>query len=88
MTIAVATNVTLRRPEGADTAGLEYGGGFTLEGPGDTVASANITPDASGIGYYDEAYFIQAMRTGYVKARKLNSDHAFWRIRRTSLMTI
>ena len=37
-----------------------------------TIASANITPDASGIAYYDESLFMQVMRTGYVKARKLN----------------
>jgi hypothetical protein len=48
-------------------------GGFHLKGPWGEVASANITPDASGIGYYDESLFIQAMHTGYVKARELNS---------------
>jgi len=41
------------------------------------VTSANITPDASGIGYYDEATFIKAMRTGYVGARKLSSIMPF-----------
>ena len=53
--------------------GLAYGGGEHLEGPWGNVTSANITPDASGISYYDEATFIQVMRTGYVKARKLSS---------------
>ncbi len=57
--------------------GLEYGGGEHLEGPWGEVTSANITPDASGISYYDEATFIQAMRTGYVKARKLSSIMPF-----------
>jgi len=37
------------------------------------VATANITSDASGIGYYDEALFLQVMRTGYIKARELKS---------------
>jgi hypothetical protein len=36
------------------------------------VASANITPDPSGIPYYDEAIFLKAMRTGEVGARELN----------------
>ena len=36
------------------------------------VTSVNITPDASGIGYYSESTFISAMRTGYVGARELN----------------
>lgn len=57
---------------GMPLAGLDFSGGFILEGPWGRVASANITPDASGISYYDEALFAQVMRTGYVKARKLN----------------
>lgn len=57
--------------------GLEYGGGEVLKGPWGEVTSANITPDASGISYYDEATFIQALRTGYVKARKLSSIMPF-----------
>jgi hypothetical protein len=36
------------------------------------VASTNITPDPSGISYYDLAMFMQAMRTGFVGARKLS----------------
>jgi hypothetical protein len=36
------------------------------------VASANITPDPSGISYYDEDLFIQAIRTGKVRARQLS----------------
>jgi mono/diheme cytochrome c family protein len=57
--------------------GLEYGGGEHLKGPWGEVTSANITPDASGISYYDEATFIQVMRTGYVRARKLSSIMPF-----------
>jgi hypothetical protein len=41
------------------------------------VTSANITPNPSGIGYYDEATFIRAMRTGYVGARELSSIMPF-----------
>jgi hypothetical protein len=33
--------------------------------------SANITPDPSGILYYDEVLFIPATRTGRVRARRL-----------------
>jgi len=36
------------------------------------VASANLTPHPSGIPYYDEDMFVQALRTGYVGARRLN----------------
>lgn len=57
---------------GAPLPGMNFAGGFILEGPWGRVASANITPDPSGISYYDASLFKQVMRTGYVKARKLN----------------
>lgn len=56
---------------------LPYAGGEVLSGPWGEVTSANITPDPSGISYYDEATFITALRTGYVGARKLNSIMPF-----------
>ncbi len=52
-------------------AGLRFGGGFRLVGEWGDVAAANLTPDPSGIPYYDEALFIQVLRTGKVKAREL-----------------
>lgn len=55
---------------------LEFAGGMTL--PGETYAAANITPDASGIGYYDEALFVDAMRTGKVRARELLKPMPWW----------
>jgi mono/diheme cytochrome c family protein len=64
---------TARGPEGVPLPGMEFGGGVTLDGPWGKVASRNITPDASGIPYYDEALFIETIRTGQVKARTLNS---------------
>jgi mono/diheme cytochrome c family protein len=52
---------------------LAFAGGFVLDGPdGKKVAAANITPDPSGISYYDEATFIKTMRTGQIGARQLN----------------
>jgi hypothetical protein len=57
---------------GQPLPGMDFGGGFILDGPWGRVASANITPDPSGISYYDQAIFTQAMRTGFVGARKLN----------------
>ena len=59
--------------KGQPIAGLEFGGGFVLNGPWGKVASANLTADATGIPYYDEELFVETLRTGYVKrARKLN----------------
>lgn len=57
---------------GQPLPGMEYAGGFILNGPWGRVASANITPDPSGISYYYQATFTQAIRTGFVGARKLN----------------
>jgi hypothetical protein len=51
---------------------MAFGGGFRLKGPWGDVTGPNITPDPSGIPHYDEQLFFQVMRTGYVKARKLN----------------
>lgn len=51
---------------------MDFSGGLILDGPWGRVASTNITPHPSGIPYYDMATFTQAIRTGYVKARKLN----------------
>jgi Cytochrome c len=46
---------------------LEFAGGQDFGG----VASANLTPDASGISYYDAQQFREVMRSGKVKARVL-----------------
>lgn len=62
-------------PTGADhgpNLAMEFGGGFVLEGPYGKVAARNITPDASGIPYFTEDLFVEVMRTGRVKARKLH----------------
>lgn len=65
---------TPRGKMGGAIEGLEYGGGSTF-GP---VAATNITPDASGIPYYDETLFVDAMRTGHVKARRLSTVMPWW----------
>lgn len=52
--------------------GMMLAGGFKLTEPSGEIVSTNITPDPSGISYYDEALFLDVMRTGQVKARKLN----------------
>lgn len=57
---------------GQSVPGMDLAGGSTLSGPWGSVASSNITPDPSGIGYYDEALFLQVMKTGFVKARELS----------------
>ena len=49
-----------------------FAGGMEFKGPWGDVQSANITPDKTGISYYDENRFIEALRTGLVMGRPLN----------------
>jgi mono/diheme cytochrome c family protein len=56
--------------------GLEFAGGTWFSDG--NVAAPNITFDPSGISYYDEARFIQAMRTGQVGARSLSPVMPWW----------
>jgi cytochrome c553 len=60
--------------KGQPIAGMDFAGGFILKEPNALVAASNITPDASGISYYDEAMFIRAMREGKVGARPLHAS--------------
>lgn len=58
--------------QGQPLTQLAFAGGVHFKGAWGELSSANITPDASGISYYDEALFLTALRTGHVGARKLN----------------
>jgi len=57
---------TPKDAHGQPLPGMDFAGGFILDGPWGRVASANITPDPSGISYYDQATFTQVIRTGFV----------------------
>ena len=50
----------------------EFAGGRVHVGTSGEVASSNLTPDRTGIGHYDEAAFMDAMRTGRVGTRTLD----------------
>jgi mono/diheme cytochrome c family protein len=65
---------TPRDPKFDPIPGMEMAGG----NPMGEVHSANLTPEASGIGYYDEALFVQTMRTGSVRGRALNPFMPWW----------
>lgn len=60
--------------KGQPLPGMDFAGGFILKEPTGEVTSANITPAASGIGYYNDTSFVQAMRTGKVGARPLHAS--------------
>ena len=73
VTIAGCTDChTPQDAHGQPLPGMDFAGGFILDGPWGRVAAANITPDASGTSYYNAALFTQVMRTRFVKARRLN----------------
>lgn len=63
--------------QGQPVPGLAFAGGFQFDEPSGHVSSANITPDPSGISYYDENLFLTTMHTGQVGARKLNPTMPF-----------
>lgn len=60
--------------------GMDFSGGHAFSGPFglkgamvSDLASLNLTPDPSGISYFDEAMFVKALRTGHVGARQLST---------------
>jgi mono/diheme cytochrome c family protein len=63
---------------GQQLPGMEFAGGFVLDVPTGAVAASNITPDTSGISYYDETLFLHAMREGKVGARQLSAVMPWW----------
>jgi cytochrome c553 len=70
---AGCTDCHTPQERGKPVPGMDFAGGFPFPGPWGNVASANITPDPSGISYYDETLFLDMMHTGQVKARKLSA---------------
>jgi mono/diheme cytochrome c family protein len=66
--------------QGNQLPGLNFAGGVDMSGPWGPdpkkiipVASLNLTPDPSGISYFDEQMFINGIRSGQVNARPLAS---------------
>lgn len=58
--------------QGKNVPGMDLAGGQPFIGPWGHPASANLTPDATGIAGYDEALFLQVIHTGNVNGQKLN----------------
>ena len=74
----VANCVTCHSPldgKGQPVAGMEFAGGLKLKNAqGRELVTPNLTPDPSGISYYDEGMFLKALRTGRVGARSLDPE--------------
>ncbi|HKU76844.1 MAG TPA: c-type cytochrome [Pyrinomonadaceae bacterium] len=73
VTLASCSSCHTPWKDGKPNPQLAFAGGTTFKGPWGEVNTANITPDPSGIGYYDEALFIKTLRTGHVGARPVSS---------------
>jgi len=72
VSIAACADCHTPQEKGQPVSGMDFAGGFVLDGPWGRVASANLTPDPSGVPYYDEAQFLRTLRTGYAGAREVN----------------
>jgi mono/diheme cytochrome c family protein len=61
--------------KGVPLPGMDFAGGGLFHEPGQNgkaVFSVNVTSDPSGIAHYDDALFIQTLRTGQVGGRMLS----------------
>jgi mono/diheme cytochrome c family protein len=72
MNTAACADCHTPQNHGQPLPGRDFSGGFVLDAPWGHVASANLTPDPSGIPYYDEERFVTTLRTGYVGSRRLS----------------
>jgi mono/diheme cytochrome c family protein len=69
---------TTRDDKGNVRAGMAFAGGTAMPfGSRKTVYSANLTPGVNGIPYYTEDLFIETIRTGKVRSRKLDAMMPF-----------
>jgi mono/diheme cytochrome c family protein len=69
---------TLRDGERRPLPGLQFAGGDLIVNDYSQASSANLTPDPSGISYYDEPLFLKVMRTGKVGARIIRPNMPWW----------
>ena len=74
VTMGACADCHTPQEKGQPMPGMDFAGGFPMHEPTGDVVSSNITPAASGIGYYSETSFVQAMRIGKVGARPLHSS--------------
>jgi mono/diheme cytochrome c family protein len=72
--MAACTDCHTAQENGQPIPGMEFAGGFLIHEPKGDVISTNISPSASGIAYYNDATFIQALRQGKVGARPLRAS--------------
>jgi cytochrome c553 len=59
--------------QGEPVKGMHFAGGLPFRGPWGNLASANLTPDATGIAGYDENFFVNVIHTGQANRQPLNA---------------
>ncbi len=59
--------------QGQNVPRVDFAGGQPFPGPWPIVASANITPDSTGISGYTDDSFVQVIRTGAVNGQVLSA---------------
>jgi len=65
---------TTRDDKGNVRTGMAFAGGTAMPfGGRKTVYTANLTPGVNGIPYYTEDLFVETIRTGKVRSRKLDA---------------
>jgi mono/diheme cytochrome c family protein len=78
-TLASCNECHTPRVQGEQVPGMEFAGGNILkyEGARPPRAASNLTPAPNGIPYYNEALFLETIRTGRVREREI-SDVMPW----------
>ncbi len=74
VSMAACSDCHTAQEKGQPIPGMEFAGGFRFHEPKGDVVSTNISPSGSGIGYYNDGTFIQALRMGKVGARPLRAS--------------
>jgi len=67
---------TVRGADGKPIRGMDFAGGMSIHMERVTSAGANLTPDASGIPYYNEALFYQDIAHRYCWGARAKLTHA------------
>jgi len=73
-TVSVCQECHTPVDQGKPLPGMDFAGGSLVHDPGlrRDVVTMNITSDPSGIAHYDEALFMQTLRTGQLAGRTLS----------------
>ncbi len=72
VTVAACVHCHTPQRDGEDIPAMPFAGGTPFNGAWGNLSSANLTPDPSGIPYYEEPMLLEVIHTGRNGARKIN----------------